>query len=286
MIQCQFIIDTLYLIVSSGNSQNISGDRPADVPNNIIELMEQFGRPGVSCRIVTRPDKHTSVLNKVQRKQLTKKCIRLNALYSTHQLNNAENVLCFCGCQFHPVFCVWGQPFEGIGANRFNKDSDQVMCHLRESLEKLFLSGKKCENCGSRFFYFKCEYFWLLSSSVRVNWIDLGFEQNKKLIIITNNKSHLGAAGDGAGGETNRWSPSDISHPITVSLQLLVLLPLTVFLSEGGRKQSVTVYTTGKVSFLSHGIFLVKHGSYTTHSAIWLQTKFFIKVFCTYIVVL
>ena len=82
VIQCQFIIDTLYLIVSSGNSQNISGDRPADVPNNIIELMEQFGRPGVSCRIVTRPDKHTSVLNKVQRKQLTKKCIRLNALYS------------------------------------------------------------------------------------------------------------------------------------------------------------------------------------------------------------
>ena len=71
----------------------------------------------------------------------------------THQLNNAENVLCFCGCQFHPVFCVWGQPFEGIGANRFNKDSDQVMCHLRESLEKLFLSGKKCENCGSRFFF-------------------------------------------------------------------------------------------------------------------------------------
>lgn len=47
--------------------------------------------------------------------------------------------------------------------------------------------------------------------------------------------SDLGAAGDGAGGETNRRSPADVSHPITVSLQLLILLPLAVFLS-GNRK--------------------------------------------------
>lgn len=52
----------IHLVVSSRNSQYISSDGPADVPNNIIELMEQFGRPGVSCGVVTRPDKHTSVL--------------------------------------------------------------------------------------------------------------------------------------------------------------------------------------------------------------------------------
>lgn len=44
-------------------------------------------------------------------------------------------------------------------------------------------------------------------------------------------KSDLGAASDGASWEANRWSPADVSHPVTVSFQLLILLPLTIFLS-------------------------------------------------------
>lgn len=51
------------------------------------------------------------------------------------------------------------------------------------------------------------------------------------LCIAGTFKSHLRAACDGAGGKTNRRSPANISHPITVSLQLLILLPLTVLLS-------------------------------------------------------
>lgn len=51
-----------YLVVSSWNGQYISSDRPADVPHHIVELVEQFGRPGVACRVVTRPDKYSSIL--------------------------------------------------------------------------------------------------------------------------------------------------------------------------------------------------------------------------------
>lgn len=58
------LLSILHLVVSSRNSQYISGDRPADVPHNVIELMQQFGRPGVACGVVTRPDEHTSVLQK------------------------------------------------------------------------------------------------------------------------------------------------------------------------------------------------------------------------------
>lgn len=58
----------LYLVVSSRNSQYIPSDRPADVPNHVVELVEQFGRPGVSCRIVTRPDEHTTVLEEGAKK--------------------------------------------------------------------------------------------------------------------------------------------------------------------------------------------------------------------------
>lgn len=54
-------------------------------------------------------------------------------------------------------------------------------------------------------------------------------------------KSHLRTAGNGAGGKTNRWSPANISHPITVSLQLLILLPLPILLSAGRKYQSVTI---------------------------------------------
>lgn len=57
----------LYLVVSSGNGQYVSSDGPADVPNNIVELMQQFGRPGVSCRVVARPDEHASVLQEEKR---------------------------------------------------------------------------------------------------------------------------------------------------------------------------------------------------------------------------
>lgn len=45
------------------------------------------------------------------------------------------------------------------------------------------------------------------------------------------NKSHLGTAGNSADGKANRRSPADISHPVTMSLQLLVLLPLAILLS-------------------------------------------------------
>lgn len=53
--------------------------------------------------------------------------------------------------------------------------------------------------------------------------------------ILFFSNSHLRAAGDGAGGETDGGRPAHVSHPIAVSLQLLILLPLAVFLS-GGRK--------------------------------------------------
>lgn len=46
---------------------------------------------------------------------------------------------------------------------------------------------------------------------------------------------HLGAAGDGAGGKPDGRSPANVPHPVAVSLQLLVLLPLAVFLPEEER---------------------------------------------------
>lgn len=53
-----------YLIVSTRNCQYVSSDGPADVPDDIVELMEQFGRPGVACRVIARPDKHTPILQR------------------------------------------------------------------------------------------------------------------------------------------------------------------------------------------------------------------------------
>lgn len=46
---------------------------------------------------------------------------------------------------------------------------------------------------------------------------------------------HLRAAGDGAGGKPDGRSPAHVPHPVTVGLQLLVLLPLAVFLPEEER---------------------------------------------------
>lgn len=50
------------LVVASRHGQDVSSDGPADVPNHVVELVQQFGRPRVACRLVARPDEHTSVL--------------------------------------------------------------------------------------------------------------------------------------------------------------------------------------------------------------------------------
>lgn len=60
---------SLYLVVSSGNSQDVAGDGPADMPHHIVELVEQFGRPRVPCRVVTRPDENASILQHVEKEK-------------------------------------------------------------------------------------------------------------------------------------------------------------------------------------------------------------------------
>ena len=52
-----------HLVLSSRDSQDVSSDGPADVPNHIVELVQQLGCPGVPCWGVTCTDKHTSVLS-------------------------------------------------------------------------------------------------------------------------------------------------------------------------------------------------------------------------------
>lgn len=51
-----------HLVVSSGNRQDVSRDGPADVPNHVVELVQQLGRPRVPRRVVARPDEDAPVL--------------------------------------------------------------------------------------------------------------------------------------------------------------------------------------------------------------------------------
>ena len=55
-----------YLVVPAGDGEDVSSDGPADVPDDIVELVEQLGRPGVPCRVLTRPDKHPPVLMEIR----------------------------------------------------------------------------------------------------------------------------------------------------------------------------------------------------------------------------
>ena len=124
---------TSHLVVSTRNRQDVSCDGPADVPDHIVELVQQLGRPRVPGGVVTRPDKHASVLQR--------KCCEAGAA------------------------CPGG----------------------------------------------------------RDGW----------------RPSHLRAAGDGAGGKADRGSPANVSHPVAVSLQLLVLLPLPILLSAARKREPV-----------------------------------------------
>lgn len=51
-----------YFVVPAWNCQDVSSDGPAHVPHNIIEFVEEFGRPGVARRVVARPYKHSPIL--------------------------------------------------------------------------------------------------------------------------------------------------------------------------------------------------------------------------------
>lgn len=53
---------TTDLVVAPRHGQDVAGDGPADVPNHVVELVQQFGRPRVARRLVACPDEHASVL--------------------------------------------------------------------------------------------------------------------------------------------------------------------------------------------------------------------------------
>lgn len=67
-------------------------------------------------------------------------------------------------------------------------------------------------------------------------------------------KPHLWAASNGACWQTYGWSPGYVSNPVTVSLQLLLFFPLTIFFSENtfiqleGWRQQQTVILSGSCS--------------------------------------
>ena len=58
------------LVVTARHGQDVSGDGPADVPHHVVELVQQFGRPRVPRGVVTRPDKHPTVLWTEQRQTI------------------------------------------------------------------------------------------------------------------------------------------------------------------------------------------------------------------------
>lgn len=59
---CLYPLSITYLVVSSGHSQDVAGDGPADVPNHVVEFVQEFGRPGVSRGIITCPDEYATIL--------------------------------------------------------------------------------------------------------------------------------------------------------------------------------------------------------------------------------
>lgn len=50
------------LVVPARDGKDVSSDGPADVPHYVVELVQQLGRPRVARGVITRPDKHTTVL--------------------------------------------------------------------------------------------------------------------------------------------------------------------------------------------------------------------------------
>lgn len=54
----------VYLIVTARDSQDIGCDRPAHMPHNIIEFVQQFRAPRIAWGIITGPDKDTTILGK------------------------------------------------------------------------------------------------------------------------------------------------------------------------------------------------------------------------------
>lgn len=77
---------------------------------------------------------------------------------------------------------------------------------------------------------------------------------NESLPLPLQRKPHLWAASNGACWQTYGWSPGYVSNPVTVSLQLLLFFPLTVFFSENtfiqleGWRQQQTVILSGSCS--------------------------------------
>ena len=58
-----------HLVVAPGDGQDVPGDGPADVPHHVAELVQKLGCPGVSCGVVTGPDKHPPVLGREGRNE-------------------------------------------------------------------------------------------------------------------------------------------------------------------------------------------------------------------------
>lgn len=54
-----------HLVVATRNRQDVPRDGPADVPNDVVELVQQLGRPRVPRRVVARPDEDASVLQRL-----------------------------------------------------------------------------------------------------------------------------------------------------------------------------------------------------------------------------
>ena len=50
-----------YLVVAPGYSQNVSRHRPADMPDNIIEFVDDLGRPGSGSAVIG-PNHHPAIL--------------------------------------------------------------------------------------------------------------------------------------------------------------------------------------------------------------------------------
>ena len=51
------------LVIPPGHGQDVSSDGPADMPHHVVELVEEFSRPRVARRVVTRPDEDPAVLH-------------------------------------------------------------------------------------------------------------------------------------------------------------------------------------------------------------------------------
>ena len=165
-----------YLVVAPGDGEDVSSDGPADVPDDVNKLVEQLGRPGVPCRVLTRPDEHPPILPEIR-----PTLVNPSKYQPTH---------------IKPAF------------NRY------LTMQIPHSISEKVQLVKTYSMLKIRF---KKQYYNIPCKS-----------QVKRLT------PHLWAAGDGAGGQTNRRSPANVSHPIAGGPKLLVLLPLAIFPPGGG----------------------------------------------------